>query len=374
MYLYHRRNKGRARPAPRRPWLSKSEYHYSMRIVVTLWRRLLVPVLILVVTTAVGCMKRVVTVDEADQIATDQVAKGSDKQKAADEVLRWFPESTETLIVNQGPFTILAEDPKPMKDLPQMFQYNGLGPLYHLQSGEFRRHLAAQTVLFSVEASRHFRAPLSLGQMTYEGCHALVFDPPFVEPRKELEEWLKKHAKANEVIEPHQVFSFEEKLESDIWKIYVTFVKDNELLCFTSEDFLRETLKRIDSGAQRQALPESLLEWKYVDRQARTWAVRHYRKEGAEDDPSSPLSGERASYSQPDGEAIGFVMNVDREHLSLRYLSSNPEAATIARDYWGEGVRVKMIATNVFDISLERAGSTPWILTLFGAFGHGLYI
>jgi hypothetical protein len=151
------------------------------------------------------------------------------------------------------------------------------------------------------------------------------------------------------------------------------FVEETALLCATNEQFLRQTLQRIDSGAPRQALSDSLPEWQYVDRQAQTWAIRRYRREDAEDDPSSPLSSGRG-YSRFDGEAIGLVLNLDKKGLRLKYLSTNRDAEKIAADCW-QGFRVKMTGPNVFDISPQRSeNNPPSILTLFGAFGHGVYL
>src|SRR5262245_59832083 len=100
--------------------------------------------------------------------ATCLLGCASDRGSAqvAEDYLRWFPEDTETLVVTQGPFTIPAEELNPPYDLIQAFQYCGPGPIHVVQDGDFRRNLAGSTVLLSVEASRRFRAPSSLGSMT----------------------------------------------------------------------------------------------------------------------------------------------------------------------------------------------------------------
>jgi hypothetical protein len=173
---------------------------------------------------------------------------------------------------------------------------------------------------------------------------------------------------------------FEDKWKSDIWKIYITSLEENVLLlCGTDESFIRETLNRMDSGAQRQALPESRPESKYVDRQAQVWAIRHYDKGSSPNDPSSPLSGYGAPYSVPDSEAFGLVMSFDpgrTKEIKVKYLSSNPDALTIVKEYWEYPDYVKpLIRTHgvgAIEISSAERASGPFVLLLLGALGHGL--
>jgi hypothetical protein len=307
---------------------------------------------------------------------------GSRYPVALDEVLRWFPETTETVIATNGPFRVPPFNPDAgPPGFAGHFEMMSLGPLLSLRNGAYHRQLAGQTVLFSMEASMRFRSPKALGSMPYDGCHVTFFQQDFADLKGPLTKSLQAGADLTHDIGGHKVMLFEEKLEGDTWKICVSLLEENAILYATDESLMRRTLSRIDSRAERQALPESLPEWKYVDKEARVWAIRHYDKGNATNDPSSPLSGQKAPYSVPDAQAIGLVVTLDPsrlESLRVKYLSSNPDALALARPYWEpQGYakpRISMFDEGLVEISSAERGSGPFILLVLGALGHGLYI
>jgi hypothetical protein len=102
-------------------------------------------------------------------------------------------------------------------------------------------------------------------------------------------------------------------------------VAHRDLLILTStKELLVEILQRVAHGSQTRALPPTLTEWSQVDRRASFWGLRHYT------DQSKPKPADRgyktAALPQPDGSAVGVVVNFDsaRQRSEIRYMSSAP--------------------------------------------------
>jgi hypothetical protein len=156
------------------------------------------------------------------------------------------------------------------------------------------------------------------------------------------------------------------------------------LISATNQAFLEETLKRIGKKPDRRALPTDLPEWKHVDVNARAWAVRHYRKESAENDPSSPL-GPEAAANVRDTHAVGVVFwyrpEIDKL-THVRYLSGAKNALELAPRGWrhmSEGLTfdIKQAAPGVVEIAISVSDerTVPMFLFILGAsLGHGVYI
>lgn len=292
-----------------------------------------------------------------------------------EEALRWFPEDTETVIAARGPFNIPREvEESPQPQISDLMRLWSLAPLMTLQATRLSHKLTDQTVLLSIEGSRHFRAPKALGGMKYEGSHIVFFGSSFGALRESLLKSLASNAHETASESGRTVYVFEQKLEEDIWKFYVALVKENVLVCATSRSYLSETLARVDSVAKRSALPESLPEWQYIDMQSNAWAIRHYNRLSATSDPSSPLRKEDGAYSKADKEAIGIAISLNGKRLDITYLSSNPIADKIAGEFWGESCHVRFKAKNAVEIGCGDDPEGVWFLALLGALGHGVFV
>jgi hypothetical protein len=86
-------------------------------------------------------------------------------------------------------------------------------------------------------------------------------------------------------------------------------------------------------------LPPTLPEWKHINTSARIWALRHFRKDQALLDPTSPLSGDRRMANLPDKDAIGltYVFDEQRNIANIRYLTSpsnTSEMASVYKGFW----------------------------------------
>lgn len=90
-----------------------------------------------------------------------------------DNVLKWLPADTQTVMVARGPFTLRIEQDGELPLDEAMRQLTA--SLTHTQAERFAKRFCDHTILLAVEGSRRFRAPKRLGMMPYEGAQVLVF-------------------------------------------------------------------------------------------------------------------------------------------------------------------------------------------------------
>jgi hypothetical protein len=306
------------------------------------------------------------------------------------DVLWWLPEDTEAVSVVRGPFKATVPLLGPPEDISAIeyvdlaLRNASVGCLQTIKRGRLYEPLVGRGVLFCVEGSRRFRPPTSLGGMLYEGCQIMVFQRGLGPLGDSLIRQMASSAKNVQSIAGQQVMTFEERLEVDTWEILVAFPAPDVLLCATNQTFLTQVLNRMQRKGAKRALPADLPEWKHVNTEAKFWAVRHYNREDAQDDPSSPLSGEQAA-TWPDTQAVGIVFELDptRSNVaSLRYLSANKGALKLVTDYQGKaGPEFKPMIQRKGDgpvemlVSLDESAEAGMLLfVLFWLFGHGVYV
>jgi hypothetical protein len=180
---------------------------------------------------------------------------------------------------------------------------------------------------------------------------------------------------------------FQTKSEEDLWITYIVFPKPNIAVVATDKDYLREVLARTDGQSGERALPGTLAEWKHVNTQAKFWAVRHYRKEGAETDPTSPFVHRPGS--TPDHKAIGLTFSFDPEKSStatVTYLSADEDGLQrFQKIYFAERgpaltgmhVRYRESESGAVEGSydLEQIESANYfIFVLEALLGHAIYL
>jgi hypothetical protein len=298
-------------------------------------------------------------------------------------LLNWLPEDTETLIVAQGPFEIPNPTFEQLK-LDEAIRLLPFGPVLGFKDEMLYKELVGQKILCSIEGSRRFTAPRNLGMMPYQGAHILQFDLAADGALRKAFHAYQERAEKKIELAGERVAVFTEKFESDMWSFFVSQPQPGVLICATNQAFLEETLKRIGRKPARRALPADLPEWKHVDINARVWAIRHYRKESAVNDPSSPLRpGAAANILDPD--AVGLVLwyrpEIDKL-TRIRYLSGAKNAlelATNGRRHTSEGLThdIKQVAPGVVEITIsvsDEIAVPRFMLVLLGSLGHGLYI
>lgn len=307
------------------------------------------------------------------------------------DVLWWLPEDTETVSVVRGPFKLDALDSEPPDDMPGLERVDltlrmaPLGALQTIKKGRFYKPLIGRSLLFSVEGSRKFRSPANLGSMPYEGCQIIILQQGLGPARDTFVREMTSNAKQVEVVAGQRVMAFEEKLEEDTWKFFIAIPAPNILIFATNQDFLTQVLKRMHQKGQKRALPEDLPEWKHVKTGAKFWAVRHYDKDDAQEDPSSPLSGKQMAANWPDTGAVGIVFEFDpgrSKVTTIKYISGNKNALKLVTDQWGKLIQgfktvIRQAEPGVVEIVLsldneDQAGD--FLFLLFALLGHGIYV
>jgi hypothetical protein len=207
--------------------------------------------------------------------------------------------------------------------------------LFGLKNGILQKALKDRVVSFAVEGSRRFRPPTGLGGMLYEGCAIAVLGSATTLDRDSFMKSAASSATRFEEIAGVRTAVFEERLEEDVWMIFVAFPRSNIVLAATNEDYLRTVLERMGGNTGPRALPEALPEWKYVNTRAPLWGLRHYQTLEAGLDPTSPFSGQSEF---GDDLAAGLTFSFEpavRRIATVTYLSANKNSRQFLQGYLG---------------------------------------
>jgi hypothetical protein len=249
------------------------------------------------------------------------VAKGKPAAAAptVDDLLKWLPADTETVLVARGPFTIPAGAPpvpeviiEPAEVTPDgndapaadpsrkaegsapdgeggakadipgtaaALEGMALGPIPTACDGAFHKILGGRTVVLAMEGARRFRLPRDIGLGPYEGCHIIVLKDNLGKARAEWTRALKAKATEEIRIGRHSAYLFQQTNHKDEWHIYLVQAWPNVLLCATDRTYRQQVLERSEHPTGPGALPADLPEWKHINPHIRYWAVRHYAKD-----------------------------------------------------------------------------------------------
>lgn len=315
-----------------------------------------------------------------------------------EQVLTWLPADTETLLVAIGPFwmsnfqigqKVYTNREVTREELEKRFEGLTL-QLFNSRNGLLEKHLRGKKVLFALEASRHFRPPAGLGELPFEGCAVAVFEDDLDDQRDAFMKEAAQIAVRIEEIQGQKVTVFEEPSEQDIWKNFVAFPQKGVVFAATNEQFLREMLSTVRSPETRRALPNNLREWNYVNKHAQFWGVRHFDKQQAKEDPTSPFGG-RKSANLPDDGAIGltYECNPSKERIAtLTYLSSTGTevekieegrfpSSSEPEETAGLHIQRRVLEPGVIQSTYDLSRSRPLILFFFvfmGSVGHAIYL
>ncbi len=271
-------------------------------------------------------------------LATPASLLASSTAVTLDEVLWWLPERSESLIVAQA-FTAPDLDSPSAKKLQEMLEAFAIGPLGFLRDEEIYKRLIGQRIVLSVTASRRFRLPSGIGAMPYDGCDILVTENDDV--RSIIEAITASNAISSFDLEGNKVLVFKKRFEQDDWTFYVTAPRTNVLLVTTDKESLTEVMERMKTRARTRVFDENLSEWRYIDRSASFWGLRHYRSDMASKDPSSPLSPILGLIDNRDPNAIGFLFSYRpgaQSEVEMMYLSTNMRSAELVRSLWTQPV------------------------------------
>jgi len=262
--------------------------------------------------------------------------------------------------------------------------------LFNFSDGLLEKRLHGKKVLFALEASRRFRSPAGLGELPFEGCAVAIFRDDLDEQRDAFMKEAAQKAVRIVEIEGQKVAVFEEPSEQDIWTSYIAFPQKGVVLVATNEQFLKEMLSRMRNPQGERALPTSLPEWKYVNTRAQFWGVRHFDKQQAKEDPTSPFGG-RKTANLPDEGAIGltYQCNPNKERkATTSYLSSSvAEISKVEEDRFssysepentvGLHIQRRVLEPGVIQSTYDLSRSRPlfWFFFVFMMnVGHAIYV
>jgi hypothetical protein len=326
----------------------------------------------------------------------DSIFPPSTDTDGIDSVLFWLPAGTETVSVANGPFWMsnfqLSDEQQRVlskENLAKHFQSLTLS-LFNLKESLVERHFERQKVTLAVEGSRHFRSPQGLGVLPYEGCAIAVFADDQSDRITALLADISKIALRIEEINGEKVAVFQERMEEDLWTVFVAAPRKNVVVVATDHDYLRETLLRIKSHVAVRALPDSLPEWKYVDKRSQFWGLRHFdHSQSAKADPTSPFGG-RKSANIPDELAIGLSCGFDpgkNRSATITYLSSSPTLVSeikqqlfpteAERGIKGLNIRYQELSTGVVQGSFDLSSADSvfiFMFVLMCRLGHAIYL
>lgn len=314
------------------------------------------------------------------------------------QVLGWLPADTETVLGANGPFSWnpkdLSDDAPPQETLTpaELATQSRMFPLtlLNFKNGGLDQFIKGKRVTLAIEGARRFRPPSALGLMRYEGCLIMVFGPAVSLDGVAFMRAATKSATRFEESGRTRIAVFEEQSENDTWTTFVGFPRTNVAVVATNRDYLRTLLDRMRAAPGTRALPQDLAEWKHVDTNAPVWGVRHYQKQGAELDPSSPLQGQNAA-NIPDTNAIGVTFSfgpASDRMATVDYLSANrdarrilsgflmmEDAATAApREFQ---MRLRQPVAGVLEASINLIATEAIQRLLFGLMamlGHAIYV
>jgi hypothetical protein len=345
----------------------------------------------------ISCLTVVIIIGCTSQ-KTDTSSRAIRGTTDLERVLSWLPADTETLLVANGPFWMsnfrLGQESYKnhdvtIEELEKQFEGLTLG-LFNSGKGLLEKHLEGRKVLLALEGSRHFRPPMGLGELPFEGCTVAIFEDDLGDRSDAFMKDATHVAVRFEEIERQKVAVFEEPMEQDIWTIFVTFPQKGVVLLSTNKSFLQEMLARMRGAAGQRALPDSLREWTYVNKTAQFWGLRHYDKQQAKYDPTSPFGGKKSA-NFPDEEAVGLTYQCDpktERRATLTYVTGpKVETRKIAEERFpdtgdpetlaGLHIQYRELAPGVIQSTVDLTHSQPTDLFFFifmDHLGHAVYV
>jgi hypothetical protein len=301
-----------------------------------------------------------------------------DADQQVEDILKWLPVNTESLWVNQDPFTIKAHESLRLLSgrAPQLYSVDRLSAL---NDGKFYRLLSGQTVRFVVAATWNntFSQTIQIPALAprQDVAYFFFFSEPvdfgsqdeYIEERpvwRAVAKILDAQAPFRPGVEPPQ-------REDENW---LALAQPDLLVLTSTKELLAGILQRTVHGSQTRALPSTVTEWNQVDRHASFWGLRHYT------DQSRPKPNERgfksATLPQPDGGAVGVAVNFDSAHqrLEIRYMSDAPLTRTGDLDVTRPDFQVDQPQAGVWRLvsDVKARGDYP-VHFAFAMLGFGNY-
>ena len=301
-----------------------------------------------------------------------------DARERVDEVLSWVPNDSESIWVNQEPFTIRIEESVALL-YGRPAQVYSLDRLMALNEGRFYRALDQRTVRLLVAVTRGIQGAKD-GTMSVpavmpaqDTAYFYFFSQPIELPPYDDQIEGRPVWRATAKVFAGEPFQrgVERKQRDDL--NWIALARPELLILSTRRELLSEILSRISNGSQRRALPTTLPEWAFIDRNSPFWGLRHYTSR------SKPKPGQRgcmaAEIPEPDCDATGVTVRLDpaNKRLEIRYLSER----TLAQARPGSTLdqfEVDRLNAGVWRLmsDTEKRGPFP-VHVAFSMLGFGMY-
>ncbi|HEV8068340.1 MAG TPA: hypothetical protein VGP76_11435 [Planctomycetaceae bacterium] len=239
--------------------------------------------------------------------------------------LAWLPVDTETLVAAQS-FALpsskeLGHRTQNSKSAEPVFNdwlhVDALEGFFEADGGKFLDALAGKKVALALRGARNYDVVSAFGSLRSEGCVVLTFENNFDATDKRKLAALLTRRKEIRRISGRDAFVFpsttvmESVFKPELWQgTFIVLLDGSTLLCATSDRYLQEVLRRVDTKPADRALADDLPEWKHLDLNAPAWLLRHV-----------PVQRRVIS---------GLTLSADRNGFRLIYLPFRASAADVA--------------------------------------------
>ncbi len=301
-------------------------------------------------------------------------------------MLPWLPADTETLIVARGPFQLEIPPSDFGQDgrIDRIWPRAACGLLASIDDGRFVEPLKKHAVKLAVQGSRNFRAPTDLGIMRFEGCQIIRFEDDLKEDGLQLMKELLESTARRHTISGTDVAEFAEKFNLDVWQIFVARPKPELLVVATDEKYLQEDLSRMTGADHKtRAFAAGIREWKHIDKQEKSWAMRHFDRNGAARVHNRLAQIANDPGGDPEATGLTFQLSADRQVAKVIYLGG--DAAIRALERSGLSLEsskrakfdVRVVRDSAVELSLrleDRETEGYFLLMLLDLLGHSVVI
>ena len=256
----------------------------------------------------------------------------ADASKSIGQTIGWLPTDTETLVVVQAPSNSM--DGKDVKVLSIMSWPAGFseGKLKGLAS------LPASSVVFG---ARKFQYPDTIGVGGFEGAWIASLTNSSLASAKSI---LSKTILNHSTIAGQLVLSCAEATNAHEMRHFYVVIIDYALIVATDKLYIESLLRRMSSTPTNRAIPDMLEEWKYVDKSAAFWGIRHIN-------PATQLKS--WGLDMHDKSLRGFGVSISKDGtLRVVSISDHPHGFDIAKAIWG-GDELKPVVTALTKTATE---------------------
>lgn len=300
-----------------------------------------------------------------------------DGAQRVDEARAWLPPDTESLWVNQQPFTIDPQESTHLLYERPIRQYS-LDRLIALDGGRFYRALGGRTVRIVVAAARNISreqrgipGPVLAHDVFYVYFFATAVDLPDSDESIQGRPVWRATAKvySRQLPEPGKQ---PERVDDENW---LALARPDVLILTNRRELIEGVLQRAAQHATTLTLPNELPEWAHVNSKALFWGLRHYSAQ------SKPSPGERyfraADLPRPDGAATGVTVEFDpdRQRLQMLYLSgSELRPRRGSADTLYTQFQIDRPETGLWRLNSDIQARGPWPVSFaFTMLGFGIY-